>query len=95
VLRKIFVDSFTENDGKSFDLARILAAFAALTGIPFFLALTAYSVLNDPSHHFEMQGFAGAFTTIMGGIAVNIGAIAMKQRTDLPVPPDPSQGAQQ
>jgi hypothetical protein len=85
---KVFKDCFTENDGKSYDLARFLAAFGALTGIPFFLGMTAYSVISDPAHHFEMQAFAGAFATILGALALHVGAIALKQRTDLPIPPD-------
>jgi hypothetical protein len=85
---KVVKDSFTENDGKSFDLARILVAFGAITGIPFFLGMEAFSVYNDPTHHFEMQAFAGAFATILGAIAMNILAVAAKQKTDLPVTPD-------
>jgi membrane associated rhomboid family serine protease len=85
---KVFKDCFTENNGESYDLARILAAFCAVTGIPFFLFMSAYSVIHDPNHHFEMQSFAAAFGMIVGSIAGLILSVAVKQKTDLPLPPN-------
>lgn len=89
MLKKVFVDSFTEIDGKSFDVTRFIIAYCALGGISIFFGLTIYSVHTDPTHHFNMQDFAMAFTTIMGGVAMHILSLAVKQKTDNPIPPAP------
>lgn len=94
MLNKVFKDSFTENDGQSFDIARILLAFAAMTGLPFFFIMTAYSVYTDPTHHFDGRSFAEAFGIIVAAIAAHVLTIAVKQRTDTPVPNDQPESQQ-
>jgi hypothetical protein len=95
MFKKVFVDSFTEIDGKSFDVTRFIIAYCAVGGISIFFALTVLAFYKDPTHHFGMQDFAMAFTTIMGGIAMHIVSLAVKQKTDNPVPPEQDQTAVQ
>jgi len=82
---KVIKDMFTENDGESVDIARVLVAFGAFTGIPFFLFMTWQSVQNDPTRHFAMNEFAGAFAMILTSVAGCILSVAVKQRTDTPI----------
>jgi hypothetical protein len=78
---KAVKDSGTENDGKSYDLARVATIFMLFTGFPTFLFLCVYSVVHRIS--FDMIAFGTAFGAMLGGIAAVTGAVAFKQKTDI------------
>lgn len=73
-------DSGTENDGKSYDMARVAVIFMLLTGFPTFLFLCVYSTVHRLP--FDMIAFGTAFAAMAGGVAAVTGAVAFKQKTD-------------
>lgn len=77
---KVAKDATTENNGTSYDMARVVSLFMVLTGFPTFLFLCVYSTI----HHltFDMVAFGTAFAGMLGGVAAVTGAVAFKQRTD-------------
>jgi hypothetical protein len=80
--RKLVKDCSTENDGKSYDVIRVITLLVGITGWPTFLGLTIYTVVKSPDHHFEMQNFGIAMCAILGGLCTAAVGIAQKQRTD-------------
>lgn len=79
---KVARDSTTENNGSSYDIARVALLFMVLTGFPSFLFLCIYSMLHRLP--FDMIAFGTAFAAIAGGVAAVTGSVAFKQRTDTP-----------
>ncbi len=77
---KAVKDSGTENDGKSYDMARVATLFMLLTGFPVFLFLCVYAVVHRIQ--FDMIAFGTAFAGMLGGVAAVTGAVAFKQKTD-------------
>lgn len=80
--KKLLKDCLTENDAHSYDPFRVGGAVLSGLSFPTFIGCSIYSVVNDPSHHFEMVAFASAFATMLGGIALLAGGVAFKARTD-------------
>jgi hypothetical protein len=81
-ISKVAKDSCTENDGKSYDLARVATIFMLATGFPTFLFLCVYSTIHRIT--FDMIAYGTAFAGMLGGVAAVTGAVAFKQRTDTP-----------
>jgi hypothetical protein len=81
-ITKVAKDATTENDGKSYDLTRVVVAFMIGTGFPTFLFLCVYSVIHRIN--FDMIAFGTAFAGMLGGVAAVTGAVAFKQKTDIP-----------
>ncbi len=79
-ISKAVKDSSTENDGKSYDLARVATIFMLFTGFPTFLFLCVYAVIHHTQ--FDMIAFGTAFGAMLGGVAAVTGAVAFKQKTD-------------
>lgn len=77
---KVAKDATTENDGKSYDMARVATIFMLFTGFPTFLFLCVYSVTHRVS--FDMIAYGTAFGAMLGGIAAVTGSVAFKQKTD-------------
>jgi hypothetical protein len=77
---KAVKDSATENDGKSYDVARVAMLFMLITGFPTFLFLCVYSTMHRIP--FDMIAFGTAFGGMLGGVAAVTGAVAFKQKTD-------------
>lgn len=84
---KALKDATTENDGVSYDMARVMTAFMVLTGFPTFLFLCVYSALHRIN--FDMVSYGTAFGGMLVGVATVTGAVAFKQRTDIPTGQQP------
>jgi hypothetical protein len=79
-LKKVANDCITENDGKTYCPFRISGCALSATGIPAFIGLAIHSAIAN--HHFDMQEFGVAFSTMMGGISVLAGTVALKVRSE-------------
>lgn len=77
---KAVKDGTTENNGTSYDMARIVTVFMTATGFPTFLFLCVYCAIHRIS--FDMVAFGTAFAGMLGGVAAVTGAVAFKQKTD-------------
>lgn len=77
---KVAKDATTENDGKSYDLARVATVFMVGLGFPTFLFLCVYAAINKSP--FDMVAYGTAFMSMLGGVAAVTGATAFKQKTD-------------
>ena len=76
--KKIAKDCATEIDGESYCTFRVSACILTLLGVPAFIFMSIYSVVNDPSHHFDMLAFGSAFGGILSGEALLAGGVAFK-----------------
>jgi hypothetical protein len=78
---KVFKDCGTENNGSSYDMARVAPMFMVATGFPVFLFLCVYSTIHRIP--FDMIAFGTAFGAMLGGVAAVTAGVAFKQRTDI------------
>lgn len=74
-VKEFIKDILTGIDGESYDVARVMWVL----GVLFFLGMTAYSVHQDSTHHFDYVQFGTGFGLIMGASA---GAIKWKESTE-------------
>jgi hypothetical protein len=81
-IKHVIKSCTTENDGESYDMARVVALSMVASGFPAFLALCAYSVYASPEHRFDMISFGTAFGAMLAGVAAVTAGVAMKQRSD-------------
>lgn len=77
---KAVKDSATENNGTSYDMARVMTVFMVATGFPTFLFLCVYCAVHRIP--FDMVAFGTALAGMLGGVAAVTGAVALKQKTD-------------
>jgi len=85
-MKKLIQDCLTENDGKSYDITRVIVALVGGSGFPTFLGCTIYSVISSTDHHFDMQSFGIAMGAILAGLCTAAIGIGQKQKTDTPGP---------
>lgn len=82
-IKKVIHDCLTENDGKSYDVTRVIVALVGGSGFPTFLGCTVYSVYSSPDHHFDMQSFGIAMCAMLTGLCAAAIGIGQKQKTDV------------
>lgn len=78
-LLKLLRDCLTENDGTSYCPVRVCGMSLALPAVLIFVAGGAFAVVDGK---FDFQGFASAFTTMMGGFGLLGLGVAGKALTD-------------
>jgi len=83
-IRKVVKDCSTEIDGKTFCPIRVGGMSLIGSGIPTFIGLSIFSVIQNPEHHFDMIAFGTAFGAIMSGIALVAGGVTFKARGEIP-----------
>jgi len=76
-LRRLIKDCLTENDGKSYCPFRVSGCFIVLLGVPAFILLEVWSVVQQ-GHTFDMTAFGAAFGEMMTGIGILSGAATLK-----------------
>ena len=76
--KKVVKDCATEVDGESYCTFRVSGCILTILGVPAFIFMSVYSVMNDPSHHFDMLAFGSAFGGILSGLAMLAGGVAFK-----------------
>lgn len=74
-LKKIINDWFTETDNKTFDVAKVLAVLAILTGI----ILAVFSVVYK-GQEFSYQDYGLGTAALFAGVGIYMG---MKKETDV------------
>jgi hypothetical protein len=80
-LRKLVKDCLTENNGTSYDPFRVSGAALTAAGVPTFIGGALAQIFHG---HFDPVQFAMAFATMLGGLAVLAGGVAIKAKTDTP-----------
>lgn len=81
-LKKLLRDCLTENDGASFCPFRVSGFALSSTAIPTFIGGTLWDIYK--TGHFDSMVFAGAFSTMLGGLTILATGVAIKARTDAP-----------
>jgi hypothetical protein len=77
---KVFRDCITENDGMSVCPFRLCGLLMSLTGIVLFAAATVVSLVH--AHPVDLVQFGIGFGSMMAGVAVLAGGVALKATTD-------------
>lgn len=81
-IKKLLHDCLTENDGKSYDVIRVIVMLVGCSGFPTFLGLSIYTVVKSSDHHFDMQSFGVAMCAILVGLCTAAVGVSQKQKTD-------------
>lgn len=80
-LKKLVKDCLTENNGTSYDPFRVAGATLTSAGIPTFIGAALVQIHTGKLDLFQ---FATAFATMLAGLAVLAGGVALKAKTDTP-----------
>lgn len=79
---KLFRDCLTENDGASYCPFRVGGFALSGSAIPTFIGCTIWTTIR--SGQFDAVTFGAAFISMMSGLAILAGGVALKARTDTP-----------
>jgi hypothetical protein len=80
-MSKLIKDILTENNGESYDIARVAIALVVIFGIPLLIWGSVYHTLH-PEHPFDAQGVGIALGSLLAGICAATISIGQKQKTD-------------
>lgn len=86
-IKKLVKDCTTEIDGKTYCPFRVGGFALSASSFPTFIGLAIFSVVGDPSHHFDMIAFGTAFGAMMSGIGLLCGGVTFKARGEIPANP--------
>lgn len=78
-IRKILIQIFTERDGETTDLVRVVGGFLAFFGGVEYLFLAAWNVIVNKVA-FEHQGFGAGLSLVIGALGIAVAAKAITER---------------
>jgi hypothetical protein len=81
-LKKLLHDCLTENDEVTYCPFRVGGFVLSGSAVPTFIGGAIWDICK--TGHFDAMTFAGAFSTMMGGLTVLAAGVAIKARTDAP-----------